>query len=423
MPTTAVLGCQWGDEGKGKVVDRLSADVDLVVRFQGGANAGHTVRIGEDTFILHLLPTGILREDVQGLLGPGMAVDPWTLIEELDELGNRGVDAEGRVHLASAAHLVMPYHKRLEELREESLKKRSIGTTLRGIGPAYEDKMARLGLRVGDLLRKDDALRRLVIEKVLRANRLLAEQFSAPAMASEAIADEVLEHATRLRPRIVNVFEFLEPVRKGQWSALLEGAQGALLDVDHGTFPFVTSSSCTVGGAFTGTGLSHRQLDDCIGVYKAYCTRVGNGPFPTELHGNAAEALRDRGREFGATTGRPRRCGWFDAVAARYVAAINGLDRIVLTKLDVLTGTDPIHVAVAYEMGGRRMESFTADELEKCKPVYEELPGWSEPIEGATDFEMLPAAAREYVRVLEERIGVPIRMVSTGAARDAWVAR
>jgi adenylosuccinate synthase len=343
----------------------------------------------------------------------------------LDKLASQGIDAESRLRIASAAHLVMPYHKRLEELREESLKKKSIGTTLRGIGTTYEDKMSRLGLRAGDLTRKDEALRRLVIEKVLRANRILAERFGAPAMASEAIADEVLDYATRLRPLVVNAFEYLEPVRKREWTTLLEGAQGALLDIDHGTYPFVTSSSCTVGGAFTGTGLSHRHLDECVGVYKAYCTRVGNGPFPSELHGDAAEALRGKGAEFGATTGRPRRCGWFDVVAARYVAEINGLDKIVLTKLDVLTGVDPIEVAVGYEVGRERVDVFTSsiEELDKSKPVYEEFPGWTESIEGVTSFEELPANARAYVKALEERVGVPISMVSTGPARDAWVAR
>jgi adenylosuccinate synthase len=425
MPTTAVLGGQWGDEGKGKVVDRLAAEVDLVVRFQGGANAGHTVRIGDDTFVLHLLPTGILRENVQCLLGPGVVVDPWTLGKELDDLSSRGIDTASRLHIAGSAHVVMPYHKRLEELREEALKKKSIGTTLRGIGPTYEDKMARLGIRVADLMRKDEVLRRLVIEKVLRANRLLAERHEAPAMASEAIADEVIEHATRLRPMVVNAFDYLRPVRERRWSALLEGAQGALLDIDHGTFPYVTSSSCTVGGVFTGSGLSHRNLDEALGVYKAYCTRVGNGPFPCELHGEAADSLRNRGAEFGATTGRPRRCGWFDAVAARYVAEINGLDGVALTKLDVLTGIDPIPVAVAYELDGERRETFTnwADQLDRCKPIYQEFAGWTEPIEGATSFEDLPAAARDYVLALEKLIGVPIRMISTGAGRDAWAER
>lgn len=422
-PTTVILGCQWGDEGKGKVVDRLAESVDLVVRFQGGANAGHTVYVGEEKFVLHLLPTGVLREGVQCLLGPGMVVDPWTLIEEVEELAHRGIDVESRVKLAGSAQLVMPYHKRFDELREQALASKSIGTTGRGIGPAYEDKMARLGLRAADLVRPDKSLRRLVIEKVLRANRLLAERHEAPAMASEALADEVLEHAQRLRPMIVSAYEFLQPVRRGEWSCMLEGAQGALLDVDHGTFPFVTASSCTVGGAITGTGLSPQVITDVLGVYKGYSTRVGNGPFVTELHGDEAEDLRSRGSEFGATTGRPRRCGWFDAVAGRYAADINGLTRVVLTKLDVLSGIETLKICTSYEHEGESRTSFPnwVEILEKCKPVYEEMPGWTEDISEVTSWKDLPDNCRAYVARLGELLGVPVTVVSNGPARDHWI--
>ncbi|HKK69708.1 MAG TPA: adenylosuccinate synthase [Candidatus Krumholzibacteria bacterium] len=424
-PTNVILGCQWGDEGKGKVVDRMAEHVDLVVRFQGGANAGHTVYVGDEKFVLHLLPTGVLRDGVQCLLGPGMVVDPWTLVEEIDELSRRGIDVEQRVRVAGSAQLVMPYHRRFDELREQSLASKSIGTTGRGIGPAYEDKMARLGLRVADLTRPDSSLRRLVIEKVLRANRLLAERHDAPAMASEALADEVLEHAERLRPMVVSAYEFLDPVRRGQWTTMLEGAQGALLDVDHGTFPFVTASSCTVGGAITGTGLSHRVIDSVFGVFKGYGTRVGNGPFVTELHGEEAEDLRSRGSEFGATTGRPRRCGWFDAVAGRYATEINGLDQVVLTKLDVLSGIDTLKICTAYEHEGAQRDHFPnwVEVLEKCKPVYEEIPGWSEDIGAVTSWDDLPANCRAYVERLGDLLGTPVTVVSNGPTRDHWIER
>ena len=420
-----VLGCQWGDEGKGKVVDRLAEGVDLVIRFQGGANAGHTVRIGEETFVLHLLPSGILREGVACLLGNGVVVDPWVLCEEFDALARRGIDAESRTHIAGSAHIVMPYHKRLEELRERDLNTKSIGTTKRGIGPAYEDKMARMGIRIADLTRQDASLRRLVIEKVLRSNRLLSERHEAPPLASEAIANEMIEFAHRLRPRIVSPYEFLEDVRKGHKRALLEGAQGTLLDVDQGTYPFVTSSSCAIGGALTGTGLNAAQLGRIIGVYKAYATRVGNGPFPSELHGEEAERLRQRGKEFGATTGRPRRCGWFDAVAARYAADINGLHEIVLTKLDILSGMSKLRIAVAYDLDGHRRDLFTnwSEKLDRCTPVYEELEGWQEDLSSITDFAAFPKAAQNYVRRLEELVGVPIRVVTTGPGRDRWIER
>jgi adenylosuccinate synthase len=319
----------------------------------------------------------------------------------------------------------MPYHKRFDELREQSLGTKGIGTTGRGIGPAYEDKMSRLGLRVADFVRPDANLRRLVIEKVLRANRLLAERFDAPAMASEALADEVLEAAARLRPMIVSAFEYLRPVRQGEWKALLEGAQGALLDVDHGTFPYVTSSNCTIGGALTGTGVSPKLIGSVMGVYKAYCTRVGNGPFVSELHGEEAEDLRDRGKEFGATTGRPRRCGWFDAVAARYAATINGLDEIVLTKLDVLTGIETLRICTSYEIEGVQFADFPnwVERLEKARPVYEELPGWTEDICGVRNYDELPDNCRNYIDRLSELVGVEVTVVSNGATRDDWIMR
>ena len=418
-----VLGCQWGDEGKGKVVDRMAQTVDMVVRFQGGANAGHTVYVGDEKFVLHLLPTGVLRDDVQCLLGPGMVIDPWTLLEEIDDLKERGIDVTARVRVAGASQVVMPYHKRFDELREHALASKSIGTTGRGIGPAYEDKMSRLGLRMADLMRPDANLRRLVIEKVLRANRLLAERYEAPALASEALADEVIEVAERLRPIIVSAFSFLEPVRRGEMSALLEGAQGALLDVDHGTFPYVTASNCTIGGALTGSGLSHKQIGTVYGVFKGYSTRVGNGPFVTELHGEEAEDLRTRGHEFGATTGRPRRCGWFDAVAGRYAATINGLDEIIVTKLDVLSGLSSLKVCTAYELDGMEMENFPnwVEKLERAKPVYEELPGWSEDISAIHAWEDLPANCRAYVQRLAALLGVRVSVVSNGASRDHWI--
>jgi len=420
-----VLGGQWGDEGKGKVVDCLAQDVDAVVRFQGGANAGHTVKVVDQKFVLHLIPTGILHEGVQCFLGAGMVVDTWALLEEMDELSKMGVDAGSRLRIATAAHLVLPHHKRLDELREKSLSRKSIGTTGRGIGPAYEDKMGRLGLRAADLLRPDDQLRRLIIEKVLRANKYLAERYEAPALASEAIADEVVEHARQLRGLIMSAYEFLAPVRDGAWKALLEGAQGSLLDVDHGTYPFVTSSNCTVGGALTGTGLPPRCLGDVTLVMKAYCTRVGNGPFPTELHAEEAEALRQAGSEFGATTGRPRRTGWFDAVAGRYAVEINGANALALTKLDVLRGMETVKVCTGYVVEGQAVDFFPADagRLERCRPVYTDLPGWDEEITGLQRYEDLPARVREYIAALEDMVGCRVRWVSTGARRSDFIDR
>ncbi len=422
---SVVIGGQWGDEGKGKIVDCLARDVDLVVRFQGGANAGHTVKIDGQKFVLHLLPTGILHEKVRCLLGGGMVVDTWALLEELDELRANGVDAGSRVHLASSAHLVLPFHRRIDELREKSLQRKNIGTTGRGIGPTYEDKMARMGLRAGDLLLPDENLRRLVIEKVLRANQYLAARFEAPAMASEAIAGELVEHAQQLRPMIVNSYEFLAPVRAGAWRILLEGAQGTLLDIDHGSYPFVTSSNCTVGGALTGTGLSPQLISDVTLVLKAYCTRVGNGPFPTELHGEEAEELRQAGHEFGATTGRPRRPGWFDAVAAKYAVEINGATSIALTKLDVLSGLDVVKVCTGYTVDGKPVEFFPADsvQLQKCKPVFTELPGWRGDFAAIGDYEELPENARAYVDAIEEFTGCRVRFVSTGPRREQFIDR
>jgi adenylosuccinate synthase len=421
----AVVGGQWGDEGKGKVVDRLTDGFDLVIRPQGGANAGHTIKLGDEKYVLHLLPSGVMREGVRSLLGSGMVVDLGSLLKEIDDLAERGIDVSGRLFLASSANLLLPYHKRLDELREKTLSRKSIGTTGRGIGPCYEDKMARTGLRAGDLLRPRDALRRLVIDRVLAANKLLAGRYDAPAMASEAVAEELLGQAERGRSLVVNGYEFLRPVREGKWRTLLEGAQGSLLDVDHGTYPYVTSSNCTIGGALTGSGLPARCLERVIGVYKAYATRVGNGPFPTELFADEAEDLRALGAEFGATTGRPRRCGWFDAAAARYAAEINGIDEVALTKLDVLTGSEIVRIGVGYELAGKALHEYPVDidRLMRCKPVYQEMPGWKETITEARRFDHLPINAQRYVAELEARIGAPVRYISTGARREAWIDR
>jgi len=420
-----ILGGQWGDEGKGKIVDCLARETDLVVRFQGGANAGHTVKVGDQKFVLHLLPTGVLHEKVHCLLGGGMVVDTWALMEELDELKSHEIDVTGRVHLARSAHLVLPFHRRIDELREKSLQRKNIGTTCRGIGPSYEDKMARMGLRAGDLLSSDESLKRLVIEKVLRANQYLAARFDAPPMASEAIADELLEQARQLRPMIVSSYEFLAPVRAGAWRALLEGAQGALLDIDHGSYPYVTSSNCTVGGAVTGTGLPPQLVKGVTLVFKAYCTRVGNGPFPTELHGEEAEELRQAGHEFGATTGRPRRPGWFDAVAAKYAVDINGATEIALTKLDVLSGVKQVKVCTGYRVDERSVDVFPAEavQLERCKPVYTEFAGWEGDFSQIKTFDDLPENARAYISGLEKLVGCRVRYVSTGPQRDEFIDR
>ncbi|HOX25141.1 MAG TPA: adenylosuccinate synthase [Candidatus Krumholzibacteria bacterium] len=423
MENRVIIGGQWGDEGKGKVIDALGEGYDWVIRYQGGANAGHTIQVGAREHVLHLVPSGIFREAVRCYLGNGMVIDPWALRDEILALEEQGVRVRNRLHVSSAAQLLMPYHKRFDELREIQRKRKSIGTTGRGIGPAYQDKLARAGLRFGDLTAPLEKLERAAIEHILEANEVLAKTFDAEPLPAKVLAEELVVLAQSLRPLIVDGYSALRGVREGRESALFEGAQGTLLDIDHGTYPFVTSSNSTVGGALTGTGLPARCLGEVVGVFKAYCTRVGNGPFPTELRAEEGEQLRTLGREYGATTGRPRRCGWFDLVAGRYAVGVNGLVGLVITKLDVLDALPVVKVAEAYDLDGERRDDFPIRPDESCRvrPVLKELPGWEKPLGKCRRLADLPANARKYLEYLERSLGVLVVGISVGKSREQMV--
>ena len=410
-----VVGAQWGDEGKGKLVDVLSERADCVVRYQGGANAGHTVVIGEEQFILQQIPSGILHGGATCVIGNGVVLDPETLFKELDGLTGRGVTTTGRLFVSERAHLVLPYHKLLDAASEKSQK---IGTTGRGIGPTYEDKYGRRGVRVIDL-RDAASLRPLLAERLDRANRLLAMMGAAPASLDEHVA--LLERlAPRLLPLATDTGLLVHRALRSGKRVLLEGAQGALLDVDHGTYPYVTSSNTTAGGASVGSGIGPTAIDGVLGVVKAYTTRVGNGPLPTEALGDGGEALQRIGGEFGAVTGRPRRCGWFDANVVRYSVRVNGLTGLAVTKLDVLDTFGEIPAGTGYTIDGELTEELPAEveRLERVKPVYEVLPGWKRSTEGARRMADLPAEARAYLDRLQDLAGAPIRYVSVGTRRD-----
>ncbi|HEY8468693.1 MAG TPA: adenylosuccinate synthase [Longimicrobiales bacterium] len=412
-----VVGAQWGDEGKGKIVDVLAPEVDIVARYQGGANAGHTVRVGGEQFILHQIPSGILHPGTRCLLGNGVVLDVEQFFHELDALHARGVDTEGRVGVSGRAHLLLEYHKRLDLAGERLRGAARIGTTGKGIGPAYEDKIARRGIRVADL-RRDDA-GEMVRAAVARANEALRAAGAEP-LDPDRIADDVLAVRDRLVPLITDTGKEISRALGEGRRVLLEGAQGALLDVDHGTYPFVTSSTTTAAGAATGVGIGPTSIDAVLGVVKAYTTRVGGGPLPTELDSEIGDRLRELGGEYGATTGRPRRCGWFDAVVLRYAARVNGLTGLALTKLDVLDSFDEVKIATAYEAGGAVLEDFPEELslLERARPVYETLPGWRTPTSHARTIDELPPRARAYLRRIEELTGVPIWFVSVGTDRE-----
>ncbi len=414
--TLVVVGAQWGDEGKGKLVDVLAERADWVVRYQGGANAGHTVHIGDKQTVLHQVPSGILHAGVRCAIGNGVVLDPETLFDEVDELVRDGVDVNGRLYVSDRAHLVMPYHKLVDK---ESAASKAIGTTGRGIGPCYEDKVARRGVRVLDL-RHPERLKALVEKGTAHANNLLA------STGSEKRADAAftLSELSRLAPRLLAIAEdvglAVHRAIKGGATVLLEGAQGSLLDVDHGTYPFVTSSSTTAGGAAIGTGIGPRAIDGALGVVKAYTTRVGAGPLPTEFDEVMGERVRKLGNEFGATTGRPRRCGWFDAVVVRYAVRVNGLSALAVTKLDVLDTLDRVGLCTGYEIGGEFVEEFPGDiaELDGVKPRYEWFDGWKSDTGGARKVGDLPAGARRYLDRVQELVECPIRFVSVGTRRD-----
>jgi adenylosuccinate synthase len=416
MPTLVVVGAQWGDEGKGKITDFLSARADTVVRYQGGHNAGHTVVVDGREFRLQLVPSGIVHGK-RCVIGNGVVLDPGAFLEEVRSLAERGCDV-GRIYVSDAAHLILPYHKELDAAEEEQRGAGRLGTTLRGVGPAYRDKAARVGVRVADLL-NPSVFRRKLEANLAQTNELLRKVYGRPGYDAAALAEELLAHAEALRPHVTDTARLINrAVERGE-RVLFEGAQGTMLDLDHGTYPYVTSSYPTAGGACIGSGVGPGRIDRVIGVAKAYTTRVGDGPFPTELTGPAGDHLRERGREYGVVTGRPRRCGWLDAVALRHAVLVNGLDALCVTKLDTLCGFDRVRVAVAYEYRGRRLEDFPHDSevLEGCTPVYEELPGWDGDLTGVTRFDDLPKAARAYLERLEALTGVPVVLVSVGADR------
>jgi adenylosuccinate synthase len=414
----AVLGAQWGDEGKGKIVDLLTPRFSIVARFQGGHNAGHTVYVNGAKFILRLIPSGILHPGVTCVIGNGVVIDPQAFFAELDELTKNGIDVRNRIVVSDKAHLILPYHRDLDLLSEARRGERKIGTTSRGIGPAYEDKIARRGIRVGDLV-DPRGLEENVRDNVTARNRLVQES----TMDWKAVLAQLLADAERMRPMIRDVSVMLDAATKSGQAILFEGAQGTLLDIDHGTYPYVTSSNTVAGAACTGAGIAPNQISSVVGIVKAYTTRVGSGPFPTELHDALGKKLQQDGDEFGATTGRPRRCGWFDAVVVRHAVRINGMGGLALTKLDVLTGLETIRVCTAYECNGRRLEDFPASGavLRGVRPIYEDWPGWQEPLNGARALSDLPANARAYVRRLEEVSGAPMIMVSVGAGRTETI--
>jgi len=418
MPAVVLVGAQWGDEGKGKATDLLGGDVDYVVRYQGGNNAGHTVVIGDQKYALHLLPTGVLSPHVIPVIGNGVVIDPAVLLGEIDGLAERGISCE-RLLISANAHLIMPHHKALDKVTERYLGKARIGTTGRGIGPAYGDKVARMGVRVQDLL--DPGILRQKIEVALtEKNQVLTKVYNRRGIDPARTLDEYLEYAERLKPHIADTSLVLSKALDEDKVVLLEGGQGTLLDIDHGTYPFVTSSSPTAGGACAGSGIPPTRLTRVIGILKAYTTRVGSGPFPTELLDEQGEWLRATGHEYGTTTGRNRRCGWFDAVIARYAVRINGVTDFFLTKLDVLSGLERIPVCVAYDVDGVRHDEIpmTQTEFHHAKPIYEELPGWQEDISNAKTFDDLPPNARAYVQALEEMTGAPISAIGVGPGRD-----
>jgi adenylosuccinate synthase len=417
-----VIGTQWGDEGKGKVVDLLTDQTEGVVRFQGGHNAGHTLVIGGKKTVLHLIPSGILRDSVRCYIGNGVVVSPQALLEEIATLEAAGVDVTGRLTISEACPLILPHHAALDQARERAKGEGKIGTTGRGIGPAYEDKVARRAIRLQDLFHRERFAAKLG-EVLDFHNFVLKNYFQAEPVDFQRVLDETLGLAERIKPMVGDVPRLLyEAFRKGH-RLLFEGAQGTLLDVDHGTYPFVTSSNCVAGAAAAGAGVGPQMLDYVLGITKAYTTRVGSGPFPTELYDDVGKRIASRGNEFGATTGRPRRCGWFDAAALRRSVQINGVSGLCVTKLDVLDGMESLQVGVGYLMDGERYDILPvgAEELAQCEPVYEEVPGWSQSTVGVKRYEDLPEAARSYLKMIERVCGVPIDMISTGPDREETI--
>ena len=419
MPVSIVIGAQWGDEGKGKVVDLLAPSMDLVARYQGGANAGHTIKWGDEEFVLHLIPSGIFHDGTDCVIGNGVVIDPVALMEEISQVEALGYGVEGRLFISHNAHLILPYHKALDLAREKWRDVEAIGTTGRGIGPAYVDKFARSGVRVVDLLDRD-GLRKKLTAAIEEKNAILKSVYGGEGLDVEQIVEEYVEFDRLIDPYVTDTAALLQDALAEGKRVLAEGAQGALLDVDHGTYPYVTSSHPTAGGCCTGLGVPPTAVDQVIGIVKAYSTRVGNGPFPTELLDATGEQLRATGAEFGATTGRPRRCGWLDLVALRYTARLNGFTELAVTKLDVLAGLPEIKVCTAYRIDGKTTTRFPTDlrTLERAEPIYETVPGFDGDLDEARSLDELPPAARDYLEFVAERTDVPIQVVSTGPKRE-----
>lgn len=418
MAVRVIIGAQWGDEGKGKIVDLLSNRTNYVVRYQGGANAGHTLKFDNKTVVLHLIPSGIFHDNTQCVIGNGVVIDPEELIKELETVRSYGATPEGRLHISSTAHVIFPFHKELDKAKEAASGEGKIGTTGRGIGPSYMLKTARLGIRMMDLL-DEQTLRAKVTQNLEYANCLLENLYNQQPLDVESNIQTMLAYGAQLSPFITNTADLLHDALDKNEPVMLEGAQGALLDLDHGTYPFVTSSSPTSGGACTGSGLPPTSIDKVMGITKAYCTRVGNGPFPTELFGPEGDELRKKGNEFGATTGRPRRCGWLDLVALRYAVRLNGINELTVTKIDVLTGLEEVRVCTEYRLRGETTHEFPLDvkDFEHLEPVYRTFKGWEETDKKPESRKDLPETMNTFLKFIEEYLGVPVAILSTGPGR------
>lgn len=424
MSVRVIIGAQWGDEGKGKIVDLLSDKVEYVARFQGGANAGHTLKFDDKEVVLHLVPSGIFNGDAKCIIGNGVVIDPIALVKEIDGVKKMGFSIENRFFVSQTAHVILPYHKILDQLKEKRRAKDAIGTTGRGIGPAYVSKVARVGIRMVDLLDKT-ILRKKIEQNIQDINYALENLYNEPTLNADDLMAELEDSIDILSPYICNTSNILHEAIEANENILLEGAQGCLLDVDHGTYPYVTSSSPTAGGACTGTGVPPTAITHVMGITKAYCTRVGNGPFPSELLDETGEELRKKGHEFGATTGRPRRCGWLDLVALKYAVRINGMNELTLTKMDVMDGFEEIKVCTSYMINGEETKVFplSLEEVENIEPVYTTLPGWDKDISGMTSWDELPNSAKTYIEFVEDYLGVKFTIISTGPKRSETIVR
>ncbi len=424
MPVRIVIGAQWGDEGKGKVVDLLSSDAQYVVRYQGGANAGHTLKFDDTTIVLHLIPSGLFNGNSKCIIGNGVVIDPIALVEELEEVQSHDIQLEDRLFISSSAHLILPYHRVLDNVKEKSRGSDAIGTTGRGIGPAYVSKVSRIGIRMDDLL-DEKTLNEKIRKNLEDINRALENVYGEDPLDADEMIKELKPAIDKVKPFVCNTSQLLHQALENDESVLLEGAQGSLLDVDHGTYPYVTSSNPTAGGACTGSGIPPLAVTHSMGITKAYCTRVGNGPFPTELEDEYGETLRKNGQEFGATTGRPRRCGWLDLVALKYAVQLNGMNELALTKLDVLDNFDEIKICTEYNLDGETTKVFPLDteNVEKAKPVYKTFKGWKTSTRETSSYDDLPEKAKEYITFIEDYIGVTFNVISTGPKRSETITR